>query len=126
MAAGRIKTFINFQPAITAEDVSVETTRNVKKHKGAYGPIGVGKGQPDYTVTVKFAIPDDVAEFVELADKGIPEDGDDEGFVFTYEKGGEVYNLHGCHIDKDAISSNQDGEASQDITFMALGKERVK
>ena len=126
MAAGRIKTYINFQPAITAEDVSVESTRNVKKHKGAWGPIGLGKGQPDHQVTVKFCVPDDRAEFLELAEKGMPADGSDGGFTFTYEKGGEVYSLTDCAINKDGLSGNQDGDVIQDITFIAMRKERVR
>lgn len=127
MAAGRIPTKINFENAITAKDVSVDTSRNVVVHKGAYGKIGLGKGQPDYSVTVKFVIPDDQAEFDLLAEKGMQDAAEQglEGFVFTYTKGGETYNLHGCAMTKDTVSSDQDGQADQSVTFVALDRERV-
>jgi len=124
MAAGRIPTLIDFSPAITAKDVSVDTSRNVVVHRGAYGKIGLGKGQPDYSVTVKFVIPDDQAEFELLAEKGM-NDSEDGTFTFTYTKGQETYNLHGCAITKDTVSSDQDGNADQSITFVALNRERV-
>ena len=124
MAAGRIPTMINFVPAITAKDVSVKVSRNVVVHKGAYGKIGRGTGQPDYSVTVKFAIPDEAAEFRLLAEAGM--NGSEDGFTFTYTKGKETYNLTGCAISEDSVSSNQDGEAGQDVTFIALDRERVR
>ena len=124
MAAGRIPTLINFAPAITAKDVSVDTSRNVVVHKGAYGKIGLGKGQPDYSVTVKFVIPDDQAEFEVLAEKGM-QDSEDGTFTFTYTKGMETYTLHGCALTKDTVSSDQDGNADQSVTFVALNRERV-
>lgn len=121
---GRIKTEINHAPCITAKDVQVSKKKNQIVHRGAYGKIGRSEGQADYEVTVTFSTPADQAEFAQLAEAGIDQDTG-EGFTFTYFKGSESYILTDCGISSDGLSTDQDGKADQQITFVAVTCERV-
>ena len=121
---GRIPTELNHSPCITARDVSVSKKKNVTKLKGAYGPIGLAVGQPDYEITVTFATPEDQAEFEQLADQGIDAD-QPEPFTFGWKKGREQYIATDCQISSDTLSSDQDSKADQQITIVAVKVERV-
>jgi hypothetical protein len=122
--SGRIKTEINHQPCITARDVQVSKKRNQTVHKGAYGKIGRSQGQPDYEISVTFSVPQDQAEFVQLAEQGIDSDTGD-GFTFTWYKGSEQYMATDCGISQDNLSSDQDAKADQQVTIVAVNVQRL-
>jgi len=121
---GRIPTYLNHSRFITARDVSVSKKRNVTKLKGAFGPIGLAVGQPDYEISVTCATPEDQAEFQQLADQGIDAD-QPESFSFGWKKGKEEYLATDCQISSDTLSSDQDSKADQAITIVAVTVERV-
>lgn len=122
MLKGRIKTQLNYVPCITAEDVTVKKNQTQKVRRGAYGNYGRAQGIAQYSATVKWGIPQDKAEFEQLAENASSEE---KGFDFTYEKGDEIYTLIDCGIASDTVTSDQDANAEQTTELVAVDRIKV-
>lgn len=123
--AGRIPIEINYVPAVTAEDVTVNMSQGQKVRIGAYGPYGRAQGQRTYDITIKFGIPQERAEFEQLADNARGQIPGQEGFDVTYHKGSETYTLTDCGINTDSVNSDQNGEAAQNVKIVAVDRIKV-
>lgn len=122
---GRIETELNYVPCITAEDVTVEKTQTQKVRRGAYGNYGRASGIPQYSATVKWGVPADKAEFEQLGENAKGQTPGQDGFDFTYKKGGEIYTLIDCGIASDSVTSDQDADANQTTKLVALDRIKV-
>ena len=122
---GRIETELNYQPCITAEDVTVKKTQTQKVRRGAYGNYGRAEGIPQYSCTVKWGVPADKAEFEELAENAKGKIAGQKGFDWTYKKGSEVYTLIDCGIASDTVTSDQDANAEQTTEIVAVDRIKV-
>lgn len=122
--AGRIPVEINHSPAVYAKDVEVTGSRQQVIHKFATGKKGRSQGQPEYAWKITFSVPEDQAQFTQLAEGGLDAD-EGAGFTITYTKGGETYMLLDCGINNDATSSDQDGKADQTLSGVATDRVRV-
>lgn len=123
--SGRIPTKLNYVPCISAEDVTVKKTQTQKVRRGAYGNYGRAAGIPQYSATVKFGVPQDRAEFEELAENAKGQIPGQAGFDWTYSKGGETYTLIDCGIASDTVTSDQDANAEQTVEIVALDRIKV-
>lgn len=120
--SGRVPIEINYIPAVTAENVSVQVSQVQKVRIGAYGPYGRAEGQQTYKATITFGVPIDRAEFELLMQRAkTPQRGPD----VTYHKGTETYTLLDCGVDSDTINSDQNGNAEQQISLVAVDRIRV-
>ena len=123
--SGRIKTELNYQPCITAEDVTVKKTQTQKVRRGAYGNYGRAAGIPQFSATVKWGVPADKAEFEQLAENAQGQIPGQVGFDWTYHKGGETYTLIDCGIASDTVTSDQDANAEQTTEIVAVDRIKV-
>lgn len=121
---GRIKTELNGAPCITAENVQINGQRPVKRRKGAYGPIGIARGHWDGSLQVTFALPEQKSEFVEISTGGLLND-DAEPFSFAWFEGSEKYLAIDCVLQANNVSSDQDGDASRQVTIIPTTCEQV-
>lgn len=122
---GRIKTLLNYVPCITAETLTITKTQTQKIRSGAYGNYGRAAGIPKYEADVKWGIPAEKAEFEQLAENAKGQISGQDGFDFTYTKGSETYTLIDCGIASDAVTTDQDADATQSTKIVALDRIRV-
>lgn len=117
--SGKIRIEINGAPATTAESVQLQYQRTTKKRKGAYGAIGIAQSEtPDITINVTFAVPEQRSEFIEISSGNLFVQGPTRRFAMKWYEGSEAYLATGCVITSNSMSSDQDGDATRQVSIM--------
>jgi hypothetical protein len=113
---------VNDIPVVSATKVTYKRARNIVIKKGAFGTIGVGKGQPSYSGTVTFAVPKMGME-VDLQDWFNSE----TGYSLTFQRGVERWKATGVFLTEDDFNSDLDpGNTETTLNWVAADMIRVQ
>jgi|SRR5579871_193551 len=117
---GQIPVELNHVFAVTATRMSVKWSQQVTVQKGALGVIGASAGIPDVSGTLVFSIPKTGMEFdIETLKLG--------SFTFSFPLGTEKYQITGCRITEQDITSNFGaGSAEVPINFVGGELKRIQ